>query len=166
MNINEFKKCVNELDENKLELLRKEIIFHKDIIILGNGGSNAISSHIAEDYTKMLNKRALSFSDSARMSCYANDYGWEESYYMFLKQFATNTTLIILISSSGNSNNILKCASYCSEQKIPMITMSGFSEQNKLKVGYENGSLLHFWVDSTDYGIIETLHELILHSVI
>lgn len=166
MDINEFKKCVNELDESKLELLRKEIIFHKDIIILGNGGSNAISSHIAEDYTKMLNKRALSFSDSARMSCYANDYGWEESYYMFLKQFATNTTLIILISSSGNSNNILKCASYCSEKKIPMITMSGFSNQNKLKVDYENESLLHFWVDSTDYGIVETLHELILHSVI
>lgn len=166
MDINEFKKCVNELDENKLELLRRRIIWYKDIIILGNGGSNAISSHIAEDYTKILNKRALSFSDSARMSCYANDYGWEESYYMFLKQFATNSTLIILISSSGNSNNILKCASYCSEQKIPMITMSGFSIDNKLKTNYENDSDLHFWIDSTDYGIIETLHELILHSVI
>lgn len=166
MDINEFKKCVNELDENKLELLRRRIIWYKDIIILGNGGSNAISSHIAEDYTKILNKRALSFSDSARMSCYANDYGWEESYYMFLKQFATNSTLIILISSSGNSNNILKCASYCSEQKIPMITMSGFSIDNKLKTNYENDSDLHFWIDSTDYGIVETLHELILHSVI
>jgi D-sedoheptulose 7-phosphate isomerase len=166
MDINEFKKCVNQLDENKLELLRKKILMFKDIIILGNGGSNAISSHIAEDYTKMLNKRALSFSDSARMSCYANDYGWEESYYMFLKQFANETTLVILISSSGNSNNILKCASFCSEEKIPMITMSGFSPENKLKSGYEKESQLHFWIDSTDYGIVETLHELILHSVI
>lgn len=166
MDINEFKKCANQLDETKLESLRKKILMFRDIIILGNGGSNAISSHIAEDYTKMLNKRAISFSDSARMSCYANDYGWEESYYMFLNQFASETTLVILISSSGNSSNILKCASYCSEQKIPMITMSGFSDQNKLKVGYENESLLHFWIDSTDYGIIETLHEVILHSVI
>jgi D-sedoheptulose 7-phosphate isomerase len=166
MDINEFKKCFEDLNQDDLNKLKRVILFYKDIIILGNGGSNAISQHISEDYTKMLNKRAICFGDSARMSCYANDYGWENSYKMFIEQFATNTTLVILISSSGNSKNIINCAKFCKENKIPMITMSGFSKDNDLKNNFENDSEMHFWVDSTDYGIIEILHELILHSVI
>jgi D-sedoheptulose 7-phosphate isomerase len=85
---------------------------------------------------------------------------------MFIEQFATNTTLVILISSSGNSKNIINSAKFCKENKIPMITMSGFSKDNDLKNNFENDSEIHFWVDSTDYGIIEILHELILHSII
>ena len=166
MNLNEFEKCANQLDENKTHLLKKTILMYKDIIILGNGGSNAISQHISEDYTKMLNKRAICFGDSARMSCYANDYGWENSYKMFVEQFADIKTLVILISSSGNSPNIINAANFCEENKIPMITMSGFSKENTLKSKFENSSLLHFWIDSTDYGIIECLHELILHSIL
>jgi len=166
MNIQNYKKCLEELDLTKLLELEETISKYRDIIILGNGGSNAISSHISEDYTKMLNKRAVCFGDSARMSCYANDYGWEESYKMFIKQFADTNTLVILISSSGNSPNIVNAASYCKMNNIPMITMSGFSNKNKLKTQFENDSLLHFWVDSTDYGIVECLHELILHSII
>jgi D-sedoheptulose 7-phosphate isomerase len=166
MNLNEFKKCFENLNQDDLNELRRIILFYKDIIILGNGGSNAISQHISEDYTKMLNKRAICFGDSARMSCYANDYGWENSYKMFVEQFASNTTLVILISSSGNSKNISNTANFCKENKIPMITMSGFSKENELKNKFGDDSLIHFWVDSNDYGIVEILHELILHSVI
>lgn len=161
-----YKKCLNEIPKDKLEYLNSIILKYQKIIILGNGGSNAISCHIAEDYTKVLGKRALSFGDSARMSCYANDYGWNDAYAKYIEHFADSDTLVILISSSGNSQNIINAASYCENNKIEMVTMSGFSEDNKLKFCFEKHSLLHFWIDSKDYGIVECLHELILHSVL
>jgi len=166
MNIKEYQKCFEELDQNKLIYLKEIINNFQDIIILGNGGSNAISCHLAEDYTKALNKKAICFGDSARLSCYANDYGWENAYTQFIIQFATPKTLIILISSSGNSKNILNVAEYCKINKISMITLSGFNKDNQLKTNYESESKLHFWINSQDYGIVECLHELILHSVI
>ena len=142
------------------------VLSAKNIIILGNGGSNAISCHIAEDYTKMIGKRTLCFGDSSRMSCYANDYGWENAYQMFLEHFADEDTLVILISSSGESANIINCANYCVDKKLKMITLSGHKPENKLReIGTFNGNL-SFWVDSTDYGIVEITHEAILHSVI
>lgn len=166
MNLKEYKDCLNSIDESKLRVLKELIHSHKQIIVLGNGGSNAISLHIAEDYHKVLGIKTIAFADSARMSCYANDYGWENAYRMFLQHFLEEETLVILISSSGNSQNILNCAEWCVENSISMVTMSGHSEQNKLKYNYENTSKLHFWINSTDYGIVEGLHELILHSII
>jgi D-sedoheptulose 7-phosphate isomerase len=137
----------------------------KNIIILGNGGSNAISCHIAQDYTKALGVKSLAFGDTSRMSCYANDYGWENAYVKFLEHFANDDTLVILISSSGNSQNILNAAQYCIT-KHKMITLSGFDHLNKLKTVYGPHSLLHFYIPATDYGIVEIAHEFILHSVI
>jgi D-sedoheptulose 7-phosphate isomerase len=166
MNLKKYKKCVEEIDSEKLEELKELISEFDNIIILGNGGSNAISCHIAEDYTKVLGKKAMCFGDSARMSCYANDYGWDNAYSKYIEHFAESDSLVILISSSGNSRNIINAASYCEKNKIPIITMSGFSEDNNLKFSFEKRSLLHFWVDSKDYGIVECLHELILHSVL
>lgn len=166
MNLKEYKDCLNSIDESKLEQLKELVLSHKQIIILGNGGSNAISLHIAEDYHKMLGIKTIPFGDSARMSCYANDYGWDNAYKMFLEHFVEEGTMVILISSSGNSKNILNCANYCVNNNIPMITMSGHLESNKLKNDFEGSSKLHFWINSTDYGIVEGLHELILHSII
>ena len=166
MNIKEYQKCFEKLDQNKLNQLKQIIEDFQDIIILGNGGSNAISCHLAEDYTKALNKKAICFGDSARLSCYANDYGWENAYTKFVEHFFTPKTLVILISSSGNSKNIINVAEHCVNNGISIITLSGFNENNQLKTNYESNSKLHFWINSQDYGIVECLHELILHSVI
>jgi len=165
MNLNEFEKCFNEIDRNELEKLKKIVHDSNHVVILGNGGSNAISCHIAQDYTKMLAKKAICFGDSSRLTCYANDYGWDNAYSKFIEHIAEPNSLVILISSSGNSQNILNAAEYCLD-KHQLITLSGFSETNKLRTDYESKSLLHFWVNSTDYGIVECLHELILHSVL
>ena len=132
---------------------------------MGNGGSNAITGHVAQDYTKALGKKAICFCDSSRLTCYANDYGWENAYTEFLRQFAEKDSLVILISSSGNSKNILNAAQFCAG-KYNMITLSGFDSDNKLRTEYRHDSLLHFYVPSKDYGIVEYLHGIILHSVI
>lgn len=166
MNLLEYKSCLDSINEKDLSLLKAVINHSRHIILLGNGGSNAITCHIAQDYTKALKKRAICFGDSSRLTCYANDYGWEMAYAKFLEEFSDPDSLVILISSSGNSQNIINCAQYCVDNNLKMITLSGFSSDNKLKTSYSDNSLIHFYVNSHDYGIVECLHELILHSVI
>lgn len=165
MNLSEYKHCLNLITETDLSTLQQAVQSHEHIILLGNGGSNAISCHIAQDYTKVLRKRALCFGDSSRLSCYANDYGWSRAYREFLVQFADPATLVILLSSSGNSENILQCADLCLGRH-DLITLSGFAPDNRLRTQYSASSLVHFYVPSYDYGVVECLHELILHSVI
>lgn len=165
MKIDEMKRCLDEI--NSFDLVKlKDIIDNKErIIIIGNGGSNAIASHISQDYTKALGKKAISFSDSSRLTCYMNDYGVEMAYVKFLEHFVEEKSLVILISSSGNSLNIINAAKYCVDNNIDMVTLSGFNLDNKLK-SFSEKSLLHFYVQSVDYGIVECTHEIILHSVI
>jgi len=167
MNTNKLITEIGSIDLSLITKLQQIISFHKNIIIIGNGGSNSIASHISQDYTKMLGKRAISFSDPSRLTCYINDYGRDEAYVEFLKDFADIDTLVILISSSGNSKNITNCKDYCSNLNIPYITLSGFSKDNKLRtnnVSYK--PLLDYWVDSEDYGIVECCHLIFLHSII
>jgi D-sedoheptulose 7-phosphate isomerase len=164
--VNKIIKNLSDISDVDLQSLKNKIRSSKSIIVLGNGGSNAIASHMAEDYTKALKIPSLCFSDAARLTCYANDYGYENAFVQFLKEFSTNDHLVVLISSSGNSSNILKCASYCSTNNINYISLSGFKNDNKLKIQAETDKMLHFWVDSNDYGLVECCHEIILHSVI
>lgn len=165
MNLQEFKSCLNGFTPAQQSKLTEIVSRHTNIIILGNGGSSAVASHIAEDYTKMLGKRATTFSDSARLTCYANDYGWENAYKMYLQHFLLSESLVILISSSGKSKNVLNAADYVVD-KSSLITMSGFDNDNPLKTLFADKSLMHFYVPSKDYGIVEIMHNLILHSVI
>lgn len=165
MNLQELKNCLDALDPIDLEHLKTAIRDHNHIILLGNGGSNAITGHVAQDYTKALGKKAICFCDSSRLTCYANDYGWEHAYTKFLEQFVEEKSLVILISSSGNSQNILNAAEFCAG-KYSMVTLSGFEPNNKLRTKYQHDSLLHFYVPSRDYGIVEYIHGIILHSVI
>lgn len=165
MNLVELRKCLDCISNEDIESLKKIIDSHQNIIILGNGGSNSISSHISQDYTKVLGKKSISFSDPSRLTCYMNDYGIEFAYVKFIEHFKEDGMLVILISSSGNSPNIINALEYCIENNINTVTLSGFKPDNKLR-NKSNQSLLHFWVDSTDYGIVESTHQIILHSVI
>jgi D-sedoheptulose 7-phosphate isomerase len=160
---NEIDKCYNYQDE-LYDLISK----HENIIILGNGGSNSIASHISQDYTKKLKKRAFTFSDPSRLTCYANDYGYDLAYKQFVKEFirADEKTLVILISSSGNSPNILNCATLCEQyENVEIITLTGFDANNKLKTMNIKNRRINFWVDSSDYGLVECTHMIFLHMV-
>ena len=159
--LNEVSKCYDYYD-NFLQLINE----NKNIIILGNGGSSAIASHISQDYTKKLKKKSFTFSDASRLTCYANDYGYEYAYLQFLKEFTNpeEKTLVILISSSGNSQNIINCAEWCNTQSnIDVATLTGFDTNNKIKLFNFNNRKINFWVDSYDYGIVECVHMIFLH---
>jgi D-sedoheptulose 7-phosphate isomerase len=158
--LNETSKCFDSYEKFK-----KAIDDYQNIIILGNGGSSAIASHISQDYTKKLKKKSFTFSDSSRLTCYANDYGYEYAYSQFLSEFATQDTLVILISSSGNSQNIINCAKWCEDNKVSTVSLTGFSEQNTLKNMNMKNRIINYWVDSDDYGIVECVHMIFLHMV-
>ena len=163
MKLNELK---NEIEEIRLlqPKLKDIIDNYRDIIIIGNGGSNAVASHISQDYTKQLDKRCISFSDASRLTCYINDYGRDEAYVEFLKDFVGKDTLVILISSSGNSMNIVNCATFCKSLGISFILLSGFDKDNKLNT-FDGGNM-KYWVNSHDYGVVETAHQVFLHSIL
>jgi len=161
-------KLITEINlaYDKTEVLKQIISKHDKIIILGNGGSQAVASHISQDYSKKLGKKSFTFSDPSRLTCYINDYGMENANKEFLKQFADQDTLVILISSSGNSINMLNSAQFCSEQKINFICLTGFQEENKLKTISSDYKLFDMWVNSSDYGIVECVHQIYLHSIL
>ena len=77
-----------------------------NVLLIGNGGSNAIASHISVDYIKFLNKQSIAFSDPAMLTAFMNDEGVQNAYSEFISKMSNKDTLVILISSSGNSQNI------------------------------------------------------------
>lgn len=162
--LNETDKCYSYLED-----LKQQINAAETVIILGNGGSSAIASHISQDYTKFLKKKSFTFSDASRLTCYTNDYGYDQAYLRFLKEFVSKNekTLVILISSSGNSENILNCAKWCDQQEnLNIITLSGFNEDNKLKNINLKNRTINYWVNSDSYGIVECVHMIFLHMVV
>ena len=162
MHLNDLKKQIDIIEGLKPNF-QKIINKFEKIIIIGNGGSNSIASHISQDYTKELGKKAICFSDPSRLTCYINDYGRDEAYKKFLEHFADFDTLVILISSSGNSMNIVNSAKWCEKIGIKFITLSGFNINNELN---NLKSEFKYWVDSHDYGIVECAHLIFLHSIL
>ena len=163
MNLNKLQSEVNKITEDVKNSLGYWINNHSEIIIIGNGGSNSIASHISQDYTKVLDKKSYSFSDPSRLTCYINDYGRDNAYAEFLNDFVDKDTLVILISSSGNSMNIVNAAKYCENNNITYLALTGFDKNNKLN----NMNPMWRWhVDSDDYGIVECVHQIALHSIL
>lgn len=166
MNLNELKRELETVKREHIDTLEDLILRSKQVIILGNGGSNAIASHISQDYTKRLKVPSYTFSDPSRLTCYINDYGHEFAYVQFLNEYADEGTLVILISSSGESANIYNCAKYCHQTKTKFVTLTGFECNNRIKEEYAPESEISFWVNSRDYGVVECIHQIILHAVV
>jgi len=135
------------------------------IIIIGNGGSNSIASHISQDMAKFHNKVSFSFSDPSMLTCFINDFGMSNAYVKFLKFYGDRNTLFILISSSGMSKNIVNCVKYLEKNNLKYGVLTGFSNKNKVRVTSKR-ALFNFHVKSKDYGVIECTHQIFLHGII
>lgn len=144
--------------EKSIELVRT----HDRIFFLGNGGSNSICSHMMEDYMKMLAKKTASFTDAAMITCFANDYGWENAMKEWIKFQFNQGDLLVAISSSGESKNILNATKQALEMHGDVITLSGFNEGNSLgKLGHAN-----IIIPVKSYGIVECFHQTVLHMIL
>lgn len=134
--------------------------FKGKILLIGNGGSAAVASHIANDLTK-IGYRALSLTDSAILTCLANDEGYIRIFDKWIKVHQEVGDIVIAISSSGASVNILLgCAR--AKKLGPLITFTGFDPDNPVR---EMGET-NYWVPSHNYGVVEIVHLAILHGIV
>lgn len=132
------------------------------VFVIGNGGSAGIASHFAIDLLNNLKIAAQTLYDSNMMTCISNDYGYEEVFSRPLNLLLKPNDLLICISSSGSSQNILNGAEIAKSKNIPIITLSGFEPCNSLRV---MGNL-NIYLPIVDYGLVEMGHFCLLHTII
>tara|TARA_E500000178_G_C16996295_1_gene743378 strand:- start:570 stop:1130 length:561 start_codon:yes stop_codon:yes gene_type:complete len=157
---------INDSTQKKLiqvfKLIEKIKKKKKKIIIAGNGGSAAISSHFSVDMTKIGNVRCTNFNESDLITCFSNDYGYENWVKESLKYYLDSQDLVILISSSGKSMNMINAANFLRKKNNNLITFTGFKGKNKLsKLGNVN-----FIVNSKSYNYIENAHQYWLLTLV
>lgn len=131
-------------------------------ILIGNGGSASIASHIATDFLKNAQIPAFTFNDISLITCISNDLGYEYVFAKPMEMLSYKGDVLFSISSSGKSENILKATLKAKERECSIVTLSGFNEDNPLrKMGDFN-----FYVPSGSYGYVEITHLAICHCIV
>lgn len=157
-------KCEN-YDEG-IRLLVHTFTWHKErrsqLFFIGNGGSSAIASHMTADFMKNGGMNTYSLYDNAVTTCMGNDYGYEHIFSRPLEFLAREGDLLVAISSSGNSKNIINAIEVAVQKKASIITFTGFGADNKAK---QMGGI-NVYVPCHKYGIVESIHNLILQQVV
>ena len=132
------------------------------VFIVGNGGSASIANHVSVDFTKAAGVSSHTFNNANFITCFANDYGHDNWVSEAIKAYTKKNDMLILISSSGVSKNIINAAKFCNKNNIPLMTLSGFKINNPLsKLGNIN---IH--IDSNNYNFVEMSHHIILLSIV
>ena len=134
----------------------------KKNIFIGNGGSAAIASHMAIDYSKNGRLPSLAFNDGAALTCMGNDLGYENVFAEQILLHAREGDLLFAISSSGASPNITAAVRRAKEVGCRVVTLSGFREDNPLRRCGE----LNWYVKSPEYGFVEIAHLVICHTIL
>lgn len=144
------------------ELLEEVIQRCGIVYVLGNGGSAGIASHFAADLIKTLKIPSQTLYDSNLLTCLANDWGYETAFSYPLSKLLKPSDLLVAISSSGKSPSILNAVKEARTIGASVMTLSGFAQDNPLR---QTGDL-NFWIDQSEYGLVETAHFFLLHSMI
>ena len=132
------------------------------VLFIGNGGSAAIASHMAIDFSKNAGVRALAFTDGAALTCLANDYTFAEVFSRQIEFHARPMDLLIAISSSGRSADILRGVAAARALGASVLTLSGFGPGNALRASGD----LNFYVPSDAYGVVEISHHVLCHAIV
>ncbi len=134
----------------------------KTTFFIGNGGSAAIASHMTADFMKNGGMKTYSLYDNSVTTCMGNDYGYEYIFSRPLEFLLNEDDLLVAISSSGNSANIINAVNIAQEKHANIITFSGFKDDNKLKkMGKWN-----VYVPKEHYGMVESIHIVILQQIV
>lgn len=132
------------------------------LIFVGNGGSAAIASHMATDYSKNGDIRSLALNDSSMLTCLGNDLGYDRVFAKQIELHARPEDLVIAISSSGRSLNILNAVKAARATKCVVLTLSGFAPDNPLRCLGD----INFYLNSDRYGFVEIGHLTICHAIL
>lgn len=132
------------------------------VIFAGNGGSAAIASHMATDYSKNGGLRAWSMNDASMLTCLANDYGYDQVFAKQIEFHGRPGDLLVAISSSGKSANILAAVTAARKLGCSVLTMSGFAPDNPLRATGD----MNLYLNSTSYGFVEIGHLALCHAIV
>jgi D-sedoheptulose 7-phosphate isomerase len=132
------------------------------LMFVGNGGSATTASHMATDFNKNGNLRTLSLNDSSMLTCLANDYSFADVFAKQVEFHATRGDILVAISSSGKSPNILNAVKTARTLGCTILTMSGFAPDNPLR---REGDM-NVYLPSDLYGIVEIGHLAICHAIV
>ena len=132
------------------------------LIFVGNGGSASIASHMAIDWGKNGGFRSLAFNDAPALTCLGNDLGYENVFAKQIQMHGRREDLLIAISSSGRSPNILRAVEAMRDAHGTVLTLSGFDADNPLRrLGDRN-----LYVPAREYGHVEISHLGALHCAL
>jgi D-sedoheptulose 7-phosphate isomerase len=167
--LNDFSKLVKP-DKNIVHKLVEIANLLKDIhadgkkiLIFGNGGSAAISSHFSVDLTKNAGLRCVNFNEADLITCFANDYGFERWVEKAVDFYGDEGDLLIVISSSGSSKNMLNGVKAARNGNFKtVVTLSGFAEDNPLR---QLGDI-NVWINSRAYNFVENIHQVWLLAIV
>lgn len=160
--------CVQSIEKDLYPLSAGARLLHQaqqrggKVILAGNGGSAAMASHVAVDLTKAARVRAVNFNEADLLTCFANDYGYEHWVERALEAYADHNDVVVLISSSGKSPNMINAAHKAKAMSLPVITLSGFSHDNPLRKLGE----INLWADSSEYNVVEMTHHIWLLAMV
>jgi len=131
----------------------------KTVFLIGNGASASMASHVAADLAKNAHVRTEVFSDLSLITAIANDLSYEEVFAEPLRRRMTVGDMLVAISSSGQSSNILRAVQETKHLGGLVVTLSAMKPDNKLRAH----GILNFYVPAETYGLAETCHAAILH---
>lgn len=162
--VHDHNKAMEQIDIDKVEkfaTIIKNVHDHNGIVyIVGNGGSNCNASHLAEDLCKASKIRAIAIDSAPLITACGNDEGYQNSFYAGLSVLTKVGDLILVISGSGNSENII----HCPNGKTPVLALLGSGGGKVGKTMYRKDNQII--VDSSDMQIIEDVHLAIIHMVV
>lgn len=149
------------------DIMSKAIKSEKKVLSCGNGGSMCDAMHFAEELTGRFreNRRALpaiSLSDPSHLSCTANDFGYEHVFSRYIEAIGQNGDVLLAISTSGNSANVLKAAETAKNKNIKVVALTG-------KDGGKLASLADIEIRVAHFGYadrIQEIHIKVIHSLI
>jgi D-sedoheptulose 7-phosphate isomerase len=134
---------------------------HGTVLIIGNGGSAAVAAHIQNDLVNKGGLRAHVLHEPSLLTCMSNDFGYENAFARLVERYARSGDLLIAISSSGRSGNILAAQAAARAAGAGVLTFSGFDAGNPLRLLGD----VNFWSPSDDYGEVEVSHLFLLHYI-
>lgn len=129
------------------------------LFIVGNGGSAAMASHMATDAIALAHLRANALNDPTMITAAANDVSFEQTFALPLEHLARTGDLVIAVSQSGNSPNIVRAVEASRARGIPTVTISAMRPDNRCRAAGD----LNFFVPLTRYGLAQSAHQIVLH---
>lgn len=142
-------------------IISKKESGHK-LMFIGNGASAAMSSHMSTDFWKNGGIKAVAFNDISLLTCIGNDYGYKHIFEKPIEMFANEGDILVAISSSGRSENVIRGTASAKSKGCSIVTLSGFDGENPLSsLGDFN-----FYVRDRSYGPVEIIHHSICHCIL